>query len=457
MTSIDRRGVILAGIGAGALAAAAGPRAADAATQGARPLTAVTDLGVKADSGADQTQALQQAIDDAAAKRLPLFFPPGAYRATRLELRPDSHLAGVHGRSVLVHDGTGPFLTASVADNLRLAGLVFNGGGKPGDAPRKGGPAILAAEDCRRLYLGTCEFTASGADGVSLNRCAGRVADCLFSDIAGAGLKSIDAKGLEISHNHLAGCGDNGIQVWRSAPGEDGTLVIHNRVERIRADSGGSGQNGNGINVFRAGDVLVQGNRINDCAFSAIRANTASNIQMIGNSCARLGEVALYAEFAFEGAIIANNMVDRAAAGISITNYKEHGGRLAVAQGNLIRNLAFRPGSADKRGFGIALEADGVVIGNVVEGAAGIGILLGWGAAMRDVTATGNIVRDSKIGIGVSVSANAGYAFITNNMISGAKEGAVRAMDLDTLRGPDLALSSSEVYRNIAVFSNVAI
>ena len=82
-------------------------------------------------------------------------------------------------------------------------------------------------------------------------------------------------------------CGDNAILVWRSAVGEDGTIITANRIERITAKSGGSGQNGNGINVFRAGSVMVSNNRITDCAFSAIRSNSGSNCQMIGNSCAR--------------------------------------------------------------------------------------------------------------------------------------------------------------------------
>jgi len=98
------------------------------------------------------------------------------------------------------------------------------------------------------------------------------------------------------------------------------------------------------VNVFRAGSVLVSSNRIADCAFLAIRSNAGSNCQMVGNSCARLGEVGLYAEFAFEGAVIANNLVDKGATGISVTNFNE-GGRLAVVQGNLIRNLFFRKGA----------------------------------------------------------------------------------------------------------------
>ncbi|RME98564.1 MAG: TIGR03808 family TAT-translocated repetitive protein, partial [Alphaproteobacteria bacterium] len=244
---------------------------------------------------------------------------------------------------------------------------------------------------------------------------------------------------------------------WRSEAGEDATLILHNRIERIRTDAGGTGQNGNGVVLFRAGSVLVQGNRINDCAFSAIRANAASDVQMIGNSCARLGEVALYAEFAFEGAIIANNLVNRAAAGISVTNFGDHGGRLAVVQGNLIRNLSLKKDSEDERGYGIHLEADGVVSNNVIENVPNLGIVLGWGASMRDISATGNLIRSARIGIGLSVDPDAGYGFVSNNMISGAREGGIRAMNHHVPLGPDLAQTSSESYRNIAVYANVSL
>ena len=125
----------------------------------------------------------------------------------------------------------------------------------------------------------------------------------------------------------------------------------------------------------------------------------------------RLGEVALYAEFGFEGALIANNVVDGAALGVAVTNFNE-GGRLAVVQGNMIRNLvAFRAAGADPNdvaGIGIGVEADTAVTGNVVENAPTVGILLGWGRYMRDVAATGNVVRASGVGIAVSVAAGAG-------------------------------------------------
>src|SRR5690606_26067377 len=134
-----------------------------------------------------------------------------------------------------------------------------------------------------------------------------------------------------------------------------------------------------------------------------------------GNNCSRLGEVALYAEFGFEGAVIAGNVVEQAAAGIAITNFN-HGGRLGICANNLVRDLFVRHGDTDERGIGIGVEADTAVTGNVVENAPVAGILLGWSHYLRDVSATGNVVRNSGIGIGVSVSPGAGAALVANNL-----------------------------------------
>ena len=201
--------------------------------------------------------------------------------------------------------------------------------------------------------------------------------------------------------------------------------------------------------------MLVNANRIADCAFSAIRANAAPTARSIANSCTRLGEVALYAEFTFEGAIIANNIVDAAAMGISVTNFNE-GGRLAVVQGNVIRNL-FLAETPTTRGIGIGVEADSVVSDNVIEGAPAYGILIGWGDYLRDVER--HRQRDPQIAYRhrrLGSPAKAGTALITDNLITGTRDGAIRAMDGPKAIGPDLATQSAEAYRNLAVFANVA-
>jgi uncharacterized secreted repeat protein (TIGR03808 family) len=446
--TVGRRELMLAGLSAG-LGVAAGPRGTEA-RDASSPEAFGTYGIVPADGAINQTATLQQAADAAAKSSTPLYLPAGTYTTERIVLKSGTHIHGVPGLTILRHAGGRAILETEGTDNVRLSGLVLDGNGKPlGE-----NSALVIASEATHLDISGCRFTGSGEDGLVLRKVAGRIAECEIDGIAKGALFSEDANGLEISHNHVHDCGDNGILIWRLEAGEDGTLVSGNRIERIGAKSGGSGQNGNGINVFRAGSVLITQNRIADCAFSAIRSNAGSNCQMVANSCARLGEVALYAEFGFEGAVIANNIVDTAAMGISVTNFNE-GGRLAVVQGNIIRNLFFRK-TGETRGVGIGIEADTVVSGNVIEGAPAYGIFAGWREYLRNVTVTDNIVRKSHIGIAVSVDPSAGSALITDNLIDGAKDGAIRAMNGPTPVGPDLARESAEAYRNLAVYANVA-
>ena len=451
---LDRREMMIgsAGLGAG-LATAAGPRAALAQSGHTNAgIRSVADFGVRPNAKNSQTKALQKAINAAAKSGAILHFPGGEYRTGKLILKSNTQLSGVPGSSVLKLAGGGAFLSAKSARNIHLSGLVLDGSGSaPGG--NSNDSALLSADKIDGLSVTGCRITGSAANGIALNGCSGKIADNEITQAAITGLFCNDSRGLDVSHNHVHDCGNNGIQIWRSSPGEDGTIVAHNRIDTIRSEAGGSGQNGNGINVFRAHGVLITGNRITDCTFSAIRGNAASNFQVTGNSCTALGEVAIYAEFGFVGVVITNNLVDKAALGISITNFKQ-GGRMAVVQGNLVRNLFLRDG---ERGIGIAVEADAMVSGNVIEGAPAAGIQIGWGKHLRDVSATGNLIREARIGIGISAAPDAGYAFITNNMISKTKEGGIRAMDHNKPLGPDLAKSSSESYRNIAVFGNVSL
>ena len=213
----------------------------------------------------------------------------------------------------------------------------------------------------RDIRITDCEITGSGGAGIWFEQVSGDVSGNIITNTASTAIVSFDAQGLLVSRNTILGTNDNGIEILRTAIGDDGTLVLDNRIEDIKAGPGGSGQYGNAINAFRAGNVIVRGNRIRNCDYSAVRGNSASNIQISGNSVSDVREVALYSEFAFEGAVIANNTVDGAAFGVSVCNFNE-GGRIAVVQGNIIRNLLpKRPiGTApdDDAGVGIYVEAD---------------------------------------------------------------------------------------------------
>jgi uncharacterized secreted repeat protein (TIGR03808 family) len=446
--NFDRRRLL-----AFSLAAAGGPMLA----QPARPAPAgldVSQFGLRAGSTDDQSRALQRAIDDSARTRTPLVLPPGRFRAGKLTLPDGAQLIGVRGATRLVCTGGDSLISAERADTVTLSGLTLDGGGLPLPQSR----ALLRFDHCDAIRIVDCELTGVGGNGIALTACSGEISGNRLSGVADAALFSRDATGLVIARNVVEDAGNNGILVWRSEPGLDGTIVADNRITAIRNRSGGSGQYGNAINVFRAGNVVVRGNRIHDCAFSGVRGNAASNLQIEGNSITDMGEVALYAEFGFEGAVIANNSVDGAAIGISVTNF-DRGGRLAVVHGNLIRNLRpQRPVGADPgdaAGIGLAVEADAAVSGNVIENAPLIGILLGWHAYLRDVAATGNVVRMCDIGIGVSIAPGAGTALIANNMISGASRGAVVGLSGTEVVTADLARTGTAGRPNVTLTGNL--
>lgn len=410
----------------------------------------IGDYGLEPGAKQVQTSALQKAMDAAAESGRWLILPGGVYLTETLTLPSGLMMAGAGAATVLRFAGGGGFVSAKGGNSIILRDLTFDGASKPVAGENAG---LLRFDDVKGLALEGCRVTDSLGNGISLTGCGGHVSRCMIRQCGSAGLFALDSAGLEISHNDVTDCSNNGILVWRSQKGKDGTLVAHNRIARIKAEAGGSGQNGNGINVYRAGNVLVSSNVIEECAYSAVRNNSGDNVQILNNNCRALGEVALYAEFSFEGAVINNNLVDGAHVGISITNFNE-GGRLATATGNLIRNIKARGG---QKGIGIGVEADTVVTGNCIEAVEGQGIGIGFGKYMRQVTANNNLIRGAEIGIGVSTHNEAGFALIATNMITGAKNGAVRAMDENKPLGPDLSKTSSEAFRNLAIYGNVSV
>ena len=154
--------------------------------------------------------------------------------------------------------------------------------------------------------------------------------------------------------------------------------------------------------------------------------------------------MAIYVEFGFQGAVVEGNLVDGAAMGISITNF-DQGGRLAACNGNVIRNIdRVRPQGHDSHGVGIGVEADTVVSGNTVDHAAGPGLLLGWGPALRNVVASANLLSDCAYGIAVSVAPGAGAASIAGNLIARAKLGGIVGMAWDKLVSADLVAEAAK-------------
>ena len=330
----------------------------------------------------DATGPLQQAIDRAGRMRAAVLLAPGRIRLRKpLKLPSLARLFGAGALSVIACRDEGRLIGEGARD-LLVADLRME------DTPETHrSAALIDLNACRDARLSGIEITAAPADGIRLWRPFGRIDGCRLRGCHNAAIRAGDSAGVVIERNVIEDIANNGIVVWRETAATDGTQVIDNRLSRIRADGGGSGQNGNGINAFRADHVLI-----------------------------------------------ANNLVAGAATGIEVTNFND-GGRLATVQGNVIRELIRREAEPiDKRGVGIAVEADTAVSGNTISGntienAPTAGIMIGWGSYLRQVNASSNIIRGAAVGIGLSLQGGQGQALIATNMISNARDGHVRHLD----------------------------
>ncbi|MEX2129751.1 MAG: TIGR03808 family TAT-translocated repetitive protein [Xanthobacteraceae bacterium] len=408
----------------------------------------VTHFGVNPGSSDDQSQALQRAIDASAAARVPLWLPAGTYVASDLVLPSGAQLYGIRGATRLLL-GYGASIAASAqADQVTLQGLIFDGNGQP--LPE--GRGLISLRQTRGMRIFDCTVQQSGGIGIRFETSEGEIAHNTIIGAAKGAIHALDGRGIVIANNTVLNCAHTGIQVRRSRAGDDGTQVLANRIENVVVQDGDTGQNGNGISVLLAANVIVADNRIRNCSGSAVRGESNWNLHVRGNTASALGGIGIHVVHGSEGAVISGNSVEGAATGISIANFNE-GGRLSVCQGNLVRNLS-RGKIEAGFGIGIAVEADAAVTGNVVEGAPLAGILVGWGQFQRDVTVTGNVVRAAPIGIGVSVAPGAGSALVAHNLIAGASTGAVMGMDRDKAITGDLARDLESRFAQLTVSGN---
>ncbi|QFY59399.1 TIGR03808 family TAT-translocated repetitive protein [Rhizobium grahamii] len=396
--------------------------------------------------------SLQKMIDQAAAENVPVFLPPGTYRVSNLVLPDNTRITGVPGASRIVYNGDGHLFSAENIKRVELSNIVIDGQNRwLGDYAG----ALLQFTGVDEVMIDNCEIGGSRKHGVQLERCGGRIERSRISGAGQSGIYAVESDGLSLAGNEVFDCGNGGILVHRWKKGADNSIITGNRIYRIKANDGGTGQNGNGINIFRADNVMVANNHISDCAFTAIRANSASDIQITGNQCQRSGETAIYVEFEFEGAVVSNNIVDGAANGISIANF-DKGGRLASVTGNVVRNLTTKGPYKPDVGFGIgiAAEADTLISGNIIEGAPRWGMQLGWGPYLRNLVVTGNIIRKAPIGCAVSVAQGAGTAVITDNVFQETPDGAVLGFEWDKKASGELATAGSSSYPQLTIERN---
>lgn len=448
------RRLFLSGLGAAGLAtgAAAGNQRLPILDVDLRGSIDASAHGIRPGAGDRKSKAFAKLLKEAAAKNMPVFLPPGDYTISNVTLPDNTRITGVAGATRILYGGDGHLFAADGLARVELANLVIDGANRWLDDTVEG---LVHLSNVAQVTIENCEIQGSSKTAVSLQRCGGRIERNRLSGAADYALYAVESHDLSVTGNHVFDCGNGGILIHRWQKGRDGTIVSGNRITRMGATRGGTGEYGNGINIFRADDVMVTNNHISGSAFSAIRSNAGSNVQISGNTCLDSGETAIYSEFGFEGAIVNGNLIDGAANGILIVNFNE-GGRLATVTGNVVRNLKLEgPYVHDGAGFGfgIAVEADTVVSGNTIENAPKWGLALGWGPFMRGLVVSGNLVRQSPVGCAVTVVEEAGSAMITGNIFEDTPDGAIAGYRWNERTTGDLATESAN-YAHLTIEQN---
>src|SRR5206468_3395628 len=108
-----------------------------------------------------------------------------------------------------------------------LTGLVLDGAGAR-LPPRLGLVSLLNG---RGVRITDCAIMGAGGHGIYLEGVAGEITGTTVSGAADVAIISYGAKGLTIARNLVRDAGNNGIQILREVAGEDGTMVLDNRIE----------------------------------------------------------------------------------------------------------------------------------------------------------------------------------------------------------------------------------
>ncbi len=393
--------------------------------------TTQTDVITYSGNGSD----LKDAINAAITSGKPLYLKAGTYEVGNIPISGPFSLYATPGTVTLkMAAGCSFILYIGAFDEVNISGIIFDGANRSfvDDGNILVEALLVAKRDqppISLLRLNDCTFQNSKGPGVSAYSVGLDIVSCRFFSSDSA-IYSLNGENVRIAGNRIEQMASNAIFIARSAVGYDGTIISENRITSVGVtDPASTGWQGNGITIYRAIDVIVRDNIIRNCAFSGVRANISSGISIGGNLVLGSGETAIYVESVnetipmYETTVIGNT-VDDAGTGISFANFN-YGGRLAVCTGNIIRNIRKKTIAAGQStqyvtsGVGIIAEADAAITGNIVEQAAGYGVLLGTNGYTRDLMCNDNLIRSTPIGIGFSKEAGAGQIFIASNMVSG--------------------------------------
>ncbi|HLP71194.1 MAG TPA: TIGR03808 family TAT-translocated repetitive protein [Rhizobium sp.] len=349
--------------------------------------------------------------------------------------------AAVAGAATLRFTSGSHLLQVNGINDVRVSGVVFDGQNAAiSDGSNQAG--LVRFQNCTGFQLTGCKVTRSTKTGVvALVGAQGTIADCAI-DNCSVGVLVYNSR-VTVARNRITTCSNNGVYVWREPAGGgveyDGSTIIDNIIDGIATAGGGTGQNGNGIVVYRAVGVKASGNTISNVQYSCIRFNASGAAQITGNHCVSARECSIFVEATapglnLDGAVVADNIIEQAGDGIKVVNlglYSDGIARRIAISSNHIRHITKNtindPGYSPtiSNACGIQVEGLCVLTGNMIEDAAGFGIVLGTNEATYDLLATGNLVHASVTGIGYSNNGSAGRISIVGNVVSGSTNGSI--------------------------------
>lgn len=379
---------------------------------------------------------LQSVIDIARSAELPLFLRAGTFVSSKIDITTSTgsgnslYMWAVPGTVTIQLSQDDDYLIGiDSVGQVRLSGITFDGAGHNLTASTNPGLIRIEGWDAADFQISDCRVSNSTKNGISvLSVGSGTIANNRI-EVCDTAIVSLDSV-TQIEDNTINWMNNNGIMVWTSTLTGNGTVIKNNSIQGIENDDGGSGQYGNGINVYRAGNVKVLSNSIYSTKFSAIRLNAASNGQVSNNYCWSLRETAIFLEAPGEGenlygGIVTDNTIITAGAGISVANSGLYGdgAALGVVVANnrisdMTRNVLEDAGYTTS-GLGIAVEGRCDVSSNLVDGTEGPGIVLGVNDAARDLSAVGNIVFNAPMSIAYSANSAAGPLIVVGNLLRG--------------------------------------
>ncbi len=323
---------------------------------------------------------VQTAVNQAISHGVPLFIRPGIYQTTEIVVSASSgggtlHVTAVPGTAQLHLTSGNNLLAINGINNCKIENLILDANNVT-FSNLSASSALLRLSSCNNLEIVNCVIQNSVACGIYADAVYhAKISGCTIQNCS-YGLWGMDLL-LAVDNNLVMNCSNNGMMIWTSSIRGNSSSITNNKIFSINSGSG-TGQNGNGVNVYRAIGVNVIGNIISGCQYSAIRYNSAGDAIIIGNNCYGSREVAIFLEAPgpgdwMNGGIVSGNMIDTAGGGISVANSGAGGqgtSRSIVITGNRVAGIVkwniTDPGyfPTTGNGIGISVEQTCVVTGN---------------------------------------------------------------------------------------------